>query len=295
MSNLNQTQAIDPNRTMLGTAPALDINRTIIGGGPSLNTTITIKPVQCPVCKTMNPPGLMFCVDCGLIFEMALDGDAFGAPAIQLPVLVEKSGREHSIRPGASTVGRSGDIQLEDSRVSRQHATLSSESGELSITDVGSTNGTKVNGEKLIPGQPQPIQNGDVVSFGGLELTLSLPGEANKTAMVQVNKTSAIAAAPSIRNVVAKLVGPEQEWDLTPGQHVFGRKAENPIQIVDPYVSGRHGEFTVIDQDIFLEDVGSTNGILLNNRKLQAGEKVKLQPDDVIRLGSLELRVVWES
>jgi pSer/pThr/pTyr-binding forkhead associated (FHA) protein len=94
---------------------------------------------------------------------------------------------------------------------------------------------------------------------------------------------------------VAKLISPDQEWDLTPGQHTFGRKAENPIQIADPYVSGRHGEFTVVDQDIFLEDVGSTNGTLLNNRKLQAGEKVKLQPDDVIRLGSLELRVVWES
>src|SRR5438270_7168026 len=100
MNDPNRTQVLsnDPNRTQLGAPPtAADPNKTMMGTGPSLNATATIKPTQCPVCMTFNPPGVMFCIECGLIFDKALPGDAFGAPAIQLPVLVDPSGREHPV------------------------------------------------------------------------------------------------------------------------------------------------------------------------------------------------------
>src|ERR1700678_3586694 len=116
MSDPNKTTMLtsDPHRTVAGTAPGFDPNKTMLGTAPSLNATTTIKPVQCPVCKTFNPAGVMFCIDCGLIFDRALPGDAFGAPAIQLPMLMESSGREHPIRPGTTVVGREGDILLAD-------------------------------------------------------------------------------------------------------------------------------------------------------------------------------------
>ena len=96
----------------MGAPPSADPNKTMMGVAPTLNATQIIKPIQCPVCKTFNPAGVMFCVDCGLIFDRALDGDAFGAPAIQLPLLVESSGREHPVRPGVNTIGREGDVLL---------------------------------------------------------------------------------------------------------------------------------------------------------------------------------------
>src|SRR5947209_11226435 len=118
MNDPSKTQALsaDPNRTQLSAAPTLDPNKTMMGNAPTLNATITIKPTQCPVCKTFNPAGVMFCVECGLIFDRALPADAFGAPAIQLPVLVETTGREHAIRPGENAIGREGDILLPDPR-----------------------------------------------------------------------------------------------------------------------------------------------------------------------------------
>src|SRR5947209_6991685 len=132
----------DPNRTELGAAPTLDPNKTMMGSAPTLNATITIKPTQCPVCKTFNPAGVMFCVECGLIFDRALPADAFGAPAVQLPCLVESTGREHVIRPGPNIVGREGDVQITDPRVSRRHALITSEGGAITLEDSGSTNGT---------------------------------------------------------------------------------------------------------------------------------------------------------
>src|SRR5438045_1242426 len=138
-----------PNRTQLGAPPTLDPNRTVMGMAPTLNATITIKPVQCPVCKAFNPAGMMFCVDCGLIFDRALPDDAFGAPAVQVPQLVEQSGREHPLRPGLNVIGREGDVMLVDGKVSRRHAQITMTDGRLVLEDLGSTNGTKVNGTAI--------------------------------------------------------------------------------------------------------------------------------------------------
>lgn len=292
MSDLQRTQLLnDPNRTQLGSAPSADPNRTLMGTAPSLNVTQTIKPVQCPVCKSFNPAGVMFCVDCGLIFEMALDGDAFGAPSVQLPVLVESSGREHPLRPGETFVGREGDIQLLDTRVSRRHAKIVSTDGSLTLEDVGSTNGTSLNGERLGLGEARSLQNGDTLSFGGVELKLSTPGAANATLLPQSNKTAALTIAPTLDDSPAKLVGNGTSYPLKPGANSFGRKAENDVCIADAYVSGRHGQIDVADDGVYVTDTGSTNGTMLNEAKLAPNMRTKLQPGDVIRLGSMEFTV----
>src|SRR5947209_12080527 len=224
----------DPNRTELGAAPTLDPNKTMMGSAPTLNATITIKPIQCPVCKTFNPAGVMFCIECGLIFDRALPPDAFGAPAIQLPVLVETTGREHVIRPGLNEVGREGDVLLPDARVSRKHAQIKSENSAISIEDIGSTNGTFLNGTRLQQGEAKTINPGDTVSFGGLELKLSVPGIAGATNILGSNKTAAMKAAPRAEAAPGALVGEDQEFPLKKGVNSFGRKSENDVQIVDP-------------------------------------------------------------
>lgn len=285
----------DPNKTQMGAPPTLDPNRTMMGAAPSLNATQTIKPVQCPVCKTFNPVGVAWCVDCGLIFELALDGDAFGAPAVQLPVLVDASGREHQLRPGANVLGRQGDVTVDDTRTSRKHAQVSVGPDGLWVEDLGSTNGTKLNGVPLSSGERRPLSHGDTVSLGGYELALSLPGETNKTVSALSGRTAAISAPPTTSDAVAFLVLPEGERPLLPGTYTFGRKQENDFVVSDPYVSGRHGEIEVGEDDVYLTDTGSTNGTLLNDAKLNPGQRVRLQASDVVKLGSVEVRVRYRS
>ncbi len=283
----------DPNRTQLGTTPTLDPNKTMLGTAPTLNATITIKPVQCPICKTFNPAGMMFCVDCGLIFDRALPDDAFGAPAVQLPQLVEQSGREHPIRPGVNTVGREGDIMLVDGKISRRHAQITSDNGSLILEDLGSTNGTKVDGAKVEPGDKVTLNGGETVSFGGIELKLAMPGTkgGNTTQIVSSNKTAAIAAAPRVEVPPAKLIGEGKEFPLKKGSNTFGRKADNDIQIADPYVSGKHGIVEISDDGLFVTDIGSTNGTMLNDAKLSPNMRTAITTEDVIRLGSMEFRI----
>ena len=54
-----------------------------------------------------------------------------------------------------------------DSRttVSRQHAVIGATQGQWTVRDLGSTNGTYLNGERLAEGETRPISNGDQVGF----------------------------------------------------------------------------------------------------------------------------------
>jgi Protein of unknown function (DUF3662)/FHA domain len=68
------------------------------------------------------------------------------------------------------TIGRglNNDIILEDARVSRHHAQLRYRSRRFWVADLGSTNGTFVNSERI---SERALRSGDVLSLGGLELT----------------------------------------------------------------------------------------------------------------------------
>lgn len=291
----------------MASAPTLDPNRTVMGTAPTLNATQTIKPVQCPICKTFNPAGVMFCVECGLIFDRALPDDAFGAPVVRLPVLVDAlTGREHPIRPGVNIVGREGDVMLPDPKVSRKHAQIVSEDGAMFVEDLGSTNGTLVNGNRVDPGTKQPFGQGDSVSFGGVELKLSLPGAAGATQLLGGNKTAAMPAAPSEKDgdaenlagkqetadapeAAALLVYDGNEVPLRKGSNTFGRKDDNDVTIADPYVSGRHGQIEVEDDGIYFTDLGSTNGTFLNGAKLGENVRTRVEPDDELVIGSIAI------
>jgi len=54
--------------------------------------------------------------------------------------------------------------------VSRQHARIFVEGGQIKIEDLDSTNYTHVNQQRLTPGQPHPLNDGDEVRFGRVKL-----------------------------------------------------------------------------------------------------------------------------
>ncbi len=60
--------------------------------------------------------------------------------------------------------GKLCDLALLDDTVSRRHALLVLEEEEWRISDLGSLNGTRVNGLRVV--DPTPVRVGDVVSFG---------------------------------------------------------------------------------------------------------------------------------
>lgn len=261
-------------------------------GGPTVERTITVKPVQCPVCKTMNAPGHWYCVECGLIFAKELDGDAFGAPAVRLPVLLGEGGRPYILRPGRQTLGRAGDVVVDDPRVSRLHAAVTLEGDAATVEDLGSTNGTSVDGDPLAAGTQARLGPGGKLSLGGLELAFALPGEAGRTVQPGSGRTAALAVPPGkAEEAAAVLLVGSQARPLAAGTYTVGRREGNDIVVSDPFVSGSHGTVEVEDGAVYFTDTGSTNGSVLNGERLEPGARAALGPGDVLLLGQVEVRL----
>jgi DUF1707 SHOCT-like domain/FHA domain len=98
--------------------------------------------------------------DCGRMIDRWLRG---WPPVMQLP-----SGSQCRF-----TIGREQacDMTLADETVSRWHASLERSAGEWLLADLGSTNGTRLNGWRVTT--PIPVQAGDMVTFGSATYVLA--------------------------------------------------------------------------------------------------------------------------
>jgi pSer/pThr/pTyr-binding forkhead associated (FHA) protein len=82
-----------------------------------------------------------------------------------------------------------------------------------------------------------------------------------------------------------------REYPLTKERTTIGRKPHNDIVIDNLAVSGEHAMIMTILNDSFLEDLGSTNGTLVNGQPVK---KHFLQNNDVIELGKYKLKYMAE-
>ena len=69
----------------------------------------------------------------------------------------------------------------------------------------------------------------------------------------------------------------------------IGRESHNTIVIPDGFVSGEHAVLSWQDSKWWLEDLGSTNGTMLNNRLIRQRSEVK--PGDLIQIGTVKLKM----
>jgi pSer/pThr/pTyr-binding forkhead associated (FHA) protein len=83
-----------------------------------------------------------------------------------------------------------------------------------------------------------------------------------------------------------------KEIPLAKERTTIGRKPHNDIQIDNLAVSGEHAVIVTILNDCFLEDLGSTNGTLVNGNPVK---KHFLQNNDVVELGKYRLKFVGEA
>ena len=85
----------------------------------------------------------------------------------------EEGARIYSLLPGLTTFGRRADntvVLPGDPYVSGSHAQIHAESGIFRLTDIGSTNGTLLNGQRLTANEPVALTPGDVILIGGSAL-----------------------------------------------------------------------------------------------------------------------------
>ena len=114
-------------------------------------------------------------VDGGTSMYNAAEVFDAGTDGAEPRLLVERaaghqSGVAYDIPPSGATLGRGDvEIQLEDPFASSRHARISRQGHVLVIEDLGSTNGTYLNGSPL--SGPQPLHPGDRIRIGDSEFS----------------------------------------------------------------------------------------------------------------------------
>ena len=80
-----------------------------------------------------------------------------------------------------------------------------------------------------------------------------------------------------------------EEFSLDKNRMTIGRRPNNDIHIDNLAVSGEHAVIITIGNDSFLEDIGSTNGTLVNGKAIK---KHVLQHNDIVEFGKFQLKYV---
>lgn len=163
------------------------------------------RPMKaCPNCGTQNRVGLLFCEECGTnlnavgpanatlptrqiqddpndLTSKATWGSARFSQESSVLIHIRDATEPITVQPVSRTVlGRNDssgsvapDIDLTpygalEKGVSRTHAAIERSEDTLTLLDLGSSNGTFLNGQKLIPDQPRVLRDGDEIRLGKL-------------------------------------------------------------------------------------------------------------------------------
>jgi pSer/pThr/pTyr-binding forkhead associated (FHA) protein len=222
---------------------------------------------------------------------------------IRLTALIELDGQApraltHESKAQTIIMGRdsSADFQIPLSTVSRQHVRITITDKVYVIEDLNSTHGTLVNGRKLDKGEKKVLRDGDVIDLTKAKITVHI--EEEKAAAVDANENTQAIAAKAVQGILGRLgegqtegpyfrviVGPDEgsrfslsgtltEWSL-------GRAKDCEFVLNDANVSRRHALVKKDWNGYTIQDLGSKNGVLINDRHIQKSRRLK-DRDEVI-------------
>ena len=134
---------------------------------------------------------------------------------------------------------------------------------------------------------PVTNTNNNVRVLPGLDETLPAGTEQS-----QVTEMPTAADSVAERKLILTLEGKIlREFPVGKKNISIGRKHGNDIQLNDLTLSGRHAMISSIPDYVFVEDLGSTNGTLVNGNHVK---KVALEHGDVIQIGHHQLTYMCE-
>jgi serine/threonine protein kinase/pSer/pThr/pTyr-binding forkhead associated (FHA) protein len=197
------------------------------------------------------------------------------------------------------TVGRDpqADLSLDDPNVSWRHAVFEASGMEWYVSDLGSLNGTVLNGRQLPTKEKGLLVPGAEIKLGEttfIFLSSSLaegPSPDSDRARKKAPGKGPAAARVTLRAVPTLLVvreGPAAGQSISLESLpvvVGGEVAPGIAGVNDPFVSTRHLEVERGGDGVRVRDLDSSNGTRLNGRELRAGASEMIEVGDELRLG----------
>ncbi|MGB4343269.1 MAG: FHA domain-containing protein [Moraxellaceae bacterium] len=189
------------------------------------------------------------------------------------------------------TIGRdkSNGLVIDDDGLSVFHAELRQDDGRLFVWDSGSVNGTFLNGEKVA--QKAEVKAGDVIRFHLVEILITDPSKGPAPVLPVVKRDVEKPALPQwqLKAMSGAISG---KMFLIDGTTVLGRDPGCDIIITGPHVSRRHAEISIRSGQLWMKDLGSSNGSFLNGKR---SEESMLKHGDEVKFDAVIFKVVGPS
>jgi pSer/pThr/pTyr-binding forkhead associated (FHA) protein len=212
-------------------------------------------------------------------------------------VLAGGQRHEYALSKSEVSIGRTStsDIQLNDPRASRSHTRLECSPDGCVIVDLGSANGTHVNGK---PVDRVTLASGDQVVIGSSSISYSastpgpeadlinLESQADLDATLQTASLPVRLAETRIPRVVVSHAGHTWEVTLAAADTTIGRRPGSGIVIDSPKVSRDHARIERTSFGFVIEDLNSENGTWTTEGRITRHE---LADGDTVRIGPARL------
>jgi pSer/pThr/pTyr-binding forkhead associated (FHA) protein len=206
--------------------------------------------------------------------------------------------QEFELAKPSISLGRAttNDITLSDVRVSRSHARLDYAAQGATLVDLGSSNGTRVNGIRV---EHATLVPGDTISLGSQQLRYSVDDPSEDVGLtvintqMQLDQTINDEYLPVVINEtsspsLAVFTG-DRTWSITLkdlDQATIGRDESSAVLIDADNVSRRHATVQQREEAFLLKDLGSTNGTWVHGQQI---DQHILQDGDVFQIGPAQI------
>jgi pSer/pThr/pTyr-binding forkhead associated (FHA) protein len=173
--------------------------------------------------------------------------------------------------------------------ISRRHAKIVGVNGHHRIEDLGSRNGSFLNGEHLPPGPSRLLQPGARINIGDVSIVYDLvpatilnirPTQSDRHSLMVTFNGRKLTIFPPDEVIIGRS---DRHIDFVP-QIDLSADGDAAMR-----VSRRHAIITWRNSSPYLEDLGSGFGTRLNGETLLIGQAVPLKPGDHIWLGGCVL------
>jgi pSer/pThr/pTyr-binding forkhead associated (FHA) protein len=169
-------------------------------------------------------------------------------------------------------------------RLSRRHARIFEQDGVVYLADLGSLNGTTVNGQ-AVDKIPIRLQPGAEVCFAGLCYQIEILGAAAKRVSQgsQAAPVMLVLRPENPESGLEPIVVSQFPFLVNKKSEVFARySGQLPEQL--KYISRRHAHIFLRNDSLYIEDLGSTNGTYVAGTRLEEHAQ-PLSNGDVIAFG----------
>jgi FHA domain/Inner membrane component of T3SS, cytoplasmic domain len=181
--------------------------------------------------------------------------------------------------------GVSADVRIPHPTVSEHHATVQLRGDHFVITDAGSTNGTRLDGQRLPADAPRRLRDGARIELGVYTVSfhagvlVNEPVSAERTAelarrLVREAAGAARIAPPRLCVVAGVATGTTLELPMTPARLVVGSSASCQLVLQDAGVAAEHLEITIDLEGVLAKTLDPSHSVV--SRRLRDGDEINL-------------------